>query len=43
MLGLLMIPLLEGSFGLVTRARLELADQERPLLRRLSCMGAGNL
>ena len=30
MLSLLMIPLLEGSFGLLTRARLlELADQER--------------
>ena len=42
MLGLLMIPLLEGSFGLVTRARLlELADQERPLLRRLSCEAPG--
>ena len=42
MLSLLMIPLLEGSFGLVTRARLlELADQERPLLRRLSCEAPG--
>ena len=37
MLSLLLIPILEGSFGLLTRARLlELADQERPLLRRLS-------
>ena len=42
MLSLLMIPLLEGSFGLLTRARLlELADQERPLLRRLSCEAPG--
>ena len=38
MLTLLAIPVLESSFGLLTRARLlELADQERPLLRRLSC------
>ena len=38
MFSLLLIPMLEGSFGLLTRARLlELADQERPLLRRLSC------
>ena len=37
MLTLLVIPVLEGFFGLLTRARLlELADQERPLLRRLS-------
>ena len=37
MAALLLIPILEGSFGLLTRARmLELADQERPLLRRLS-------
>ena len=42
MLSLLMIPMLEGSFGLLTRARLlELADQERPLLRRLSCEAPG--
>ena len=42
MLALLMIPFLEGSFGLITRARLlELADQERPLLRRLSCEAPG--
>ncbi|GIR75084.1 MAG: hypothetical protein CM15mP77_2410 [Synechococcus sp.] len=32
-----MIPMLKGMFGLLTRARLLLADQERPLLRRLSC------
>jgi len=37
MLALLLIPILESSFGLLTRVRLlELADQERPLLRRLS-------
>ncbi len=37
MLTILLIPILETSFGLITRARLmELADQERPLLRRLS-------
>ena len=42
MLGLLLIPILEGFFGLLTRARLlELADQERPLLRRLSCEAPG--
>ena len=42
MLGLLVIPVLEGFFGLLTRARLlELADQERPLLRRLSCEAPG--
>ena len=42
MLSLLMIPMLEGSFGLLTHARLlELADQERPLLRRLSCEAPG--
>lgn len=42
MLALLLIPILEGSFGLLTRARmLELADQERPLLRRLSCEAPG--
>ena len=42
MISLLMIPMLEGTFGLVTRARLlELADQERPLLRRLSCEAPG--
>ena len=37
MLTILIIPILENTFGLLTRARLmELADQERPLLRRLS-------
>ncbi len=37
MLTILVIPILESTFGLITRARLmELADQERPLLRRLS-------
>lgn len=42
MLTLLIIPVLESSFGLLTRARLlELADQERPLLRRLSCEAPG--
>jgi putative nucleotidyltransferase with HDIG domain len=42
MLALLLIPVLESSFGLLTRARLlELADQERPLLRRLSCEAQG--
>ena len=42
MLTLLAIPLLESSFGLLTRSRLlELADQERPLLRRLSCEAPG--
>jgi putative nucleotidyltransferase with HDIG domain len=35
--GLLLAPLVESFFGLLTRARLmELADLERPLLRRLS-------
>ncbi len=37
MLTILIIPILESTFGLITKARLmELADQERPLLRRLS-------
>jgi putative nucleotidyltransferase with HDIG domain len=37
MVGLLLAPLVESFFGLLTRARLmELADLERPLLRRLS-------
>ena len=41
MLSLLLIPM-RRSFGLLTRARLlELADQERPLLRRLSCEAPG--
>ena len=38
----LLSPLLEGSFNLLTRSRLlELADLERPLLRRLSCEAPG--
>jgi len=42
MLVILLIPILESSFGLLTRARLmELADQERPLLRRLSLEAPG--
>jgi len=37
MITILIIPILETTFGLLTRARLmELGDQERPLLRRLS-------
>ncbi len=37
MITILLIPILENAFDLLTRARLmELADQERPLLRRLS-------
>ena len=40
--GLLLAPLVEGFFGLLTRARLmELADLERPLLRRLSTEAPG--
>jgi putative nucleotidyltransferase with HDIG domain len=40
--GLLLAPLVESFFGLLTRARLlELADLERPLLRRLSCEAPG--
>ena len=40
--GLLLAPLVESSFGLLTRARLmELADLERPLLRRLSTEAPG--
>ena len=42
MLTILLIPILETSFGLLTKARLlELADQERPLLRRLSSEAPG--
>ncbi len=42
MLAILLIPILESTFGLITRARLmELADQERPLLRRLSSEAPG--
>ncbi|MBD2717358.1 MULTISPECIES: HDIG domain-containing metalloprotein [unclassified Synechococcus] len=40
--GLLLAPLVESFFGLLTRARLmELADLERPLLRRLSMEAPG--
>ncbi|SBO42936.1 HDIG domain-containing metalloprotein [Cyanobium sp. NIES-981] len=42
MAGLLLAPLVETFFGLMTRTRLlELADLERPLLRRLSCEAPG--
>jgi putative nucleotidyltransferase with HDIG domain len=42
MAGLLLAPLVESFFGLLTRARLmELADLERPLLRRLSLEAPG--
>ncbi|WP_320668051.1 HDIG domain-containing metalloprotein [Prochlorococcus sp. MIT 1307] len=42
MLAILLIPILETTFGLITKARLmELADQERPLLRRLSSEAPG--
>jgi cyclic-di-AMP phosphodiesterase PgpH len=42
MVGLLLAPLVESFFGLLTRARLmELADLERPLLRRLSTEAPG--
>ncbi len=37
MFTVLLIPIIENTFGLLTRARLmEMSDQERPLLRRLS-------
>ncbi len=37
MITILLLPVLENTFGLLTRTRLmELSDQERPLLRRLS-------
>jgi len=40
--GLLLAPLVESFFGLLTRARLlELADLQRPLLRRLSIEAPG--
>ena len=40
--GLILAPLVESFFGLMTRARLmELADLERPLLRRLSTEAPG--
>ena len=42
MAGLLLSPLVESFFGLVTQARLlELADLQRPLLRRLSLEAPG--
>ena len=42
MAGLLLAPLVEELFGLLTRSRLlELADMERPLLRRLSSEAPG--
>ena len=42
MLTILLIPVVESTFGLITRARLmELADHERPLLRRLSLEAPG--
>ena len=42
MVAILLVPILENTFGLLTRARLmELADQERPLLRRLSSEAPG--
>ncbi len=42
MVVILLIPVLENTFGLLTRARLlELADQERPLLRKLSIEAPG--
>tara|TARA_Y100001968_G_C19427816_1_gene755344 strand:+ start:60 stop:1256 length:1197 start_codon:yes stop_codon:yes gene_type:complete len=41
-LAILLIPILETTFGLITKTRLmELADQERPLLRRLSLEAPG--
>jgi len=42
LLAIIFMPLLESIFGLVTKARLlELADQEKPLLRRLSIEAPG--
>ena len=42
MLAILLIPIIETTFGLITKARLmELTDQERPLLRRLSSEAPG--
>ena len=39
---ILLIPIFESTFGLLTKARLlELADQEKPLLRRLSIEAPG--
>ena len=42
LLAIIFMPILESIFGLVTKARLlELADQEKPLLRRLSMEAPG--
>ena len=42
LLAIIFMPILESIFGLVTKARLlELADQEKPLLRRLSLEAPG--
>ena len=42
LLAIILMPILESMFGLVTKARLlELADQEKPLLRRLSIEAPG--
>ncbi len=42
LLAIVFMPILESIFGLVTKARLlELADQEKPLLRRLSIEAPG--
>ena len=42
LLTIIFMPILESIFGLVTKARLlELADQEKPLLRRLSIEAPG--
>jgi len=42
LLAIIFMPILESLFGLVTKARLlELADQEKPLLRRLSIEAPG--
>ena len=42
LLAIIFMPILESAFGLVTKARLlELADQEKPLLRRLSIEAPG--
>ena len=42
MLAILLIPIIEKTFGLITKARLlELTDQEHPLLRKLSSEAPG--
>ena len=42
LIAIIFMPILESIFGLVTKARLlELADQEKPLLRRLSIEAPG--